>query len=213
MHMMKAFVVSSPRDYWQAENCVKMMTTYGWDAVTMVDPSEWEVIPEGAVCASYATTEMGQYGNRCAEGIVDGILAHSEGFDTVLKMDCDVVISPEFSEWLKTPESARCFRIEKRNPTAWGGLWSAKRSHLLLARDFLPTMNRCKCAEAALILYALNKTGGLDIHESTRVIQFDEVNRDHGVLTLPLHTATPRDTIAKNMWGSVFDASSHAIFT
>ena len=112
--MIRAFIHTCPRDYQLALACTARMRQLGWSASILADPREWEIFPTDALPANYSTLGRGMFGIDCALGIADGILAHSQPGDIVLKSDCDVWLSATVSAWLSLGERARVLRLNKR---------------------------------------------------------------------------------------------------
>lgn len=182
---MRAFILCRPFDMPIARACQKRMKELGWIASVMVDPREWETLPDDVVCSNYSTLGHGMYGNDCAANIVSGILNHSNPGDIVMKMDCDVWLSDEANEWFTSAVKAKGLRVTLRGNLAWGGAWSATYEHLLRAQDKAKTFKRCRCPESFANLKALALTEpGIEYHP-TKVTQW--AGGDRGVVsTLPI---------------------------
>ena len=185
-----AFIISRPSDFELAKRSQQQMKNHGWDAFILLDRSEWVTLPDGAIFGDYALPGAKQRGNYAAEGIVAAIIENSIGYDRVLKTDCDVFMTREISDWLACGDNAKCFRLDYGRPIAWGGIWSAKREHLIEAQKQLLAMDKCTCAEAFLILRSLVKCGKVDVHKTEIVRQYKGGEKNN-IATLPL-TATKR---------------------
>ena len=153
----------------------------------MIDRSEWSELPESVILADYGTQGRGMFGNKCANAIMDGIIAHSSPGDGGMKMDCDVWLSNEANEWLSQAGQAKTYSVEYRGRIQpWGGMWSATHEHVGAARVTADTLDRCKCAESYLNLKALHLTSpGLHVNP-TLVTQWEPDGQWGEVTTLPI---------------------------
>lgn len=194
-----AFIISSPSDFELAKRAQSQMKNHGWDSLILLDRREWDSLPDGAIFGDYALPCAKQHGNYAAEGIVAAIIESSIGYDRVLKSDCDVFMTREISDWLAYGEDAKCFRLDYGRPISWGGIWSAKREHLIEAQKQLLAMDRCNCAEAFLILRSLVKSGKVEVHKTEIIRQYKGGGKG-SIATLPL-TATKRQ---KELVQSIF---------
>ena len=151
------------------------MRSLGWKAHVMIDPTEWETLPDDVVIGHYSTHGRGMYGNQCAKAIMDGMIANSEGDEVIMKMDCDVWLSKDASEWLSARGQAKAMRImHKGRSQAWGGMWSATRHHVIDAREAADTIERCNCAESWLNMRALYLVAPSIHVKSDHVTQWQE---------------------------------------
>jgi len=191
--MTRAFIVSRPTDIDLARACKARMKDLGWEASIMVDPREWESVPDDTISAKYSTLGRGMFGNACATGITDGIIENSQPGDVVMKMDCDIWISHEASDWFSSPTKARATRIMYRKNIAWGGCWSATREHLQAARITADTIGRCNCPESYLNLHALALTEPRLEYHGTLATQWEGGERGF-VATLPITRRRHRQT-------------------
>ena len=197
--MIRAFIVARPADYFLAEAAQAHMVNHGWHAKIMLDAAEWVYPPETAILASYVT-RIGMYGNACATGILDGILENSEPDARVLKMDCDVWIDSEISEWFQHGEKAKCAMLTtRRKPLAWGGIWSADHGHVVEARGIIH--EKCPCPESVLNLRALNMTRGLEIHPTITVHEWENDGIRKGITTIPVIRKVGRVHSGKTLFG------------
>lgn len=197
--MIRAFIVARPADYWLAEAAKKHMISRGWHAKIMLDAAEWDHPPELDILASYAT-KLGMYGNDCATGILDGIIGNSEPGDRVLKMDCDVWIDEEISDWFRHGEKAKCAMLTtRRMPLAWGGIWSADHDHVVEARGIVHA--KCPCPESVLNLRSLNMTRGLEIHSTITVHEWENDGVRKGITTIPVIRKVGRVHSGKTLFG------------
>ena len=194
-----AFIIAKPSDYELAKKARLQAISHGWDAFILLDKNEWDHLPDGAIFGDYALPKAGQRGNYAAEGITAAIIENSIGYNRVMKSDCDVFMTQEISDWLACGEDAKCFRLDYGRPISWGGIWSAKREHLLEAQKQLLAMDRCNCAEAFLILRSLVKSGKVEVHKTEIVRQYKGGEKG-SIATLPL-TATKRQ---KELVQSIF---------
>ena len=191
----RAFILARPRDIEIAEACKKRMTDLGWDAVIMVDPTEWETPPAGSVHAAYGTQNRGMFGNACASAIMAGMIAGSQPGDVVMKMDCDVWLSSEIAEWLgNASQKARALRIHYRQLMPWGGMWAATREAVIAANEHAETFARCRCPESGLNLKALAQTSGLELYPDIVVTQWAEGQDRGAAATLPICRRTNRSS-------------------
>jgi|GWRWMinimDraft_5_1066013.scaffolds.fasta_scaffold05066_3 hypothetical protein len=201
--MNRAFILCRPSDYSLAILCKERMTDLGWLAAIMIDPSEWDAVPENELHASYGTQGRGMFGRICALGISDGILSYSHPNDVVMKIDCDVRLSPEMSEWFKSGEKARCLKINRRTCIAWGGVWSATREHLVEAYKHISDSEECRCPESVLHIRGLNLTRGVELHETEMAQEWlPENNTEFAhVTTLPIARGIDRQGAGKALFG------------
>jgi hypothetical protein len=185
--MKRAFILCRPADMQIARACQKRMQALGWIASVMIDRSEWPELPENVILADYGTQGRGMFGNKCANAIMDGIIANSHPGNVVMKMDCDVWISDEANDWLWQAGKAKTYSVEyggKIQP--WGGMWSATHEHVVAARVTADTLERCRCAESYLNLKALHLTApGLHVNP-TLVTQWEPGGSLGVVATLPI---------------------------
>ena len=184
--MKRAFILSRPVDIKIAYACQSRMRALGWDAQIMVDPSEWDELPEDVITANYATQKTGMYGNACATGILEGIIDHSQPGDIVMKMDCDVWLSSSASDWFSSPEKARMMTVIYERKILWGGAWSARHEHVVEALRLSKEQARCSCAESYLNLKALKESRGFDIHPTEMFQQWVEGAELSYAATLPI---------------------------
>lgn len=184
-----------------ARMCQERMESLGWIAHVMVDPTEWESIPDDVVIGHYSTNGLGMYGNQCAKAIMDGMIANSEGDEVIMKMDCDVWISREAGEWLSGHGQAKAMRItHKGKSQAWGGMWSATRQHVISARKIADTMERCQCPESWLNIRALYLSAPSIRVKSQHVTQwYDGIDRGY-VATLPINLRHDRINPASRLF-------------
>lgn len=190
--MNRAFILSSPSDFWMAEKCRDRLNKQGWTAFVMVDPKEWETVPDGALCANYSPGVKGMDGNAVALGILAGIITHSNYGDRVMKLDCDIWLDDEQVAWLAYGDAAKCYMLyrEGKRPLAWGGLWAANRDHVLQAIEY--PQDRCACPESVLNVRALHKTRGVVTHPSVSVTQWQPEMERKGICTLGIVRSIPR---------------------
>jgi hypothetical protein len=185
--MKRAFILCRPADMQIARACQNRMQALGWIASVMIDRGEWPELPENVILADYGTQGRGMFGNKCANAIMDGIIAHSHPGDVVMKMDCDVWISDEANDWLSQVGQAKTYSVEyggKIQP--WGGMWSATHEHVVTARVTADTLERCRCAESYLNLKALHRTPPLLHVNETLVTQWEPGGSLGIVATLPI---------------------------
>lgn len=185
--MNRAFILCRPADMAIARACQNHMQELGWIASVMIDRNEWPELPENVILADYGTQGRGMFGNKCANAIMDGIIAHSSPGDVVMKMDCDVRLSAAADSWLWQAGQAKTYSVEyggKIQP--WGGMWSATHEHVVAARVTADTLDRCKCPESYLNLKALHLTPpGLHVNP-TLVTQWEPGGQWGEVTTLPI---------------------------
>ncbi len=194
--MNRAFILSRPLDYWMAILCAGRLNSQGWTAQIMIDLTEWQVQPLGSVCASYNPKGRGMLGNEVAEGIMRGMLDHSQDGDLIAKFDCDIWLSDAASEWLQSGEIARCFKLKRphRDDLEWGGCWAAKREQVVNALAF--ENRKCRCPESVLNLIALQNTGGFEMHDSFFATEYFIGDKRSDVSTTPITRKYPRMEIA-----------------
>ncbi len=199
--MIKCFILSRPADFGIALRCQGHMQTHGWHATILIDPREWQTLPDGVATAQYSTLGKGMYGNDCATGILDGILNHSLPGDRVVKTDCDVWLSPEAAHWIAQPGSARALNVlHRRRWQQWGGLWSASREHVANARRHSDTAPRCQCAESLLTLQSLHAVlPGCDVPQWATINQWTAGDRGYAA-TLPIRRSIDRDFISTHLF-------------
>lgn len=190
--MNRAFILAYPADYWMAVKCRDRLNQQGWAAYIMVDPKEWETVPEGTLHASYSPGVKGMDGNYVAHGILAGILSHSNYGDRVMKLDCDVWLDDEQAAWMAEGDAAKCYMLyrEGKRPLAWGGIWSANRDHVLQAIQY--QQDRCACPESVLNVRALHMTRGIVTHPTVSVTQWEPGMPKIGTCTLGIVRSTPR---------------------
>ena len=195
---MIAFILSRPRDYTIATACRERMHQLGWTAHILIDPTEWETPPPEALPAPYGTQNRGMFGNDCALAIMDGILNHSRPGEIVMKMDCDIWLSPEAAEWFaNATHKARAMKIHYRQLMPWGGMWSTTREHLQAARAHSTTYARCRCPESGLNLKALHQTEpSLELMPHAIVQQWTPGEEKNLAATLPITRRYNRTTEA-----------------
>ena len=183
--MKTAIILCRPIDLPIAVACRQRMTDLGWAAKIMIDPSEWEALPADVVHGSYGTKGRGMFGNDCAMAILDGMIANSAGSEVVMKMDCDVWISEEASQWFQTRDNGRAMKVHYHKTQVWGGCWSATRDQLLKARIAAESLQKCRCAESYLNLMALHYSG--DLTTRNELVTQWTAGQDRGlVATLPI---------------------------
>lgn len=185
--MKRAFILCRPSDMPIARACQAHMRALGWHADIMIDPREWSEMPSDTIPGYYGTQGRGMFGNACAAAILDGIIMHSHPGDVVIKMDCDVRISPEASEWLSQAGQAKAMQVEYWGKIqSWGGMWSATHEHAVEARAHADSLKRCQCAESYLNLKCLHQTSpGLEIRQEL-VAQWQPGEPRGFVATLPI---------------------------
>lgn len=197
--MHRAFILSRPRDIPIAKLSRAHLTALGWHASIVLDSAEVPApgiyLPAGQILATYAGPR-GMHGVRCAIGIAEAILLHSDPGDTVAKFDCDIRLTPTGAEWLAGPaETARAFAL---GPRLWGGCWSAPRNQLLQVAARLAVIDECDCPESNLFLSGFRNPGGISSHATARAIPWlpgRDRNPSAGCHTLPTVVTThPRHT-------------------
>jgi hypothetical protein len=191
--MNRAFVLSRPRDFPIAQACVERLTGFGWHARVLVDPSEWDVAPEGTVSSPYAPLGR-MVGLACHQGIMDGILDHSEHGDIVAKFDCDIRISRECSDWLQEARGgARSLRLGSKG---WGGFWSAPRSQVAAVRVKSEDIRPCNCPESSLMGQGFHATSGRhEYHPELVAVKWipgSSIKPNAGAWTLPANISMRR---------------------
>lgn len=180
--------------------CAERLNAQGWTAQVMVDLKEWQVPPLDTVCANYSPRGRGMLGNEIAEGIMRGMLEHSQDGDLIAKFDCDIWLSDEASKWLQSGDIARCFKLKRphREDLAWGGCWAARREHVVDAIAF--DNQKCRCPESVLNLLALKHTGGFEMHESFFATEYHIGDKKSDVMTVPITRKYPRMPIARALF-------------
>lgn len=182
---MTAIILSTEHDFPIANACRARMINLGWTAKIMIDPSQWETLPNDVLHANYATPERRMTGNDCAIGILDGLIANSTGDELIMRIDCDVWLSHEASSWFQTTDNGRAMKIDHHKLQVWGGCWSAKRSQIIRARIAADSLPKCRCAESYLNLMALHHSGDLTTRDEL-VTQW-KIGEDRGLAaTLPI---------------------------
>lgn len=182
--IFRAFILARPTDFRMAEMCRSHLANFGWDARIVADRKEVEEPPPFGILGDY-TTQFGMYGNDCAMGIMDALCANSKDGDVVMKTDCDVRISIEFSDWLKHAASYRCASYVRKIATLWGGCWAAPQRAVVAAREAMKTLDKCKCPETVLIRRGFRNTMGFDIDKKFLVKEWTEGELSD-VNTLPI---------------------------
>jgi len=174
MMTFRAFIPARRLDYDMAQLCANHMRKLGWVARILIDPDDWVGLqkPHDALPASYAMNKK-MFGTACALGVVNGMLKYSFNDDVVLRMDCDVRITPSTSKWLMFGTGGKCLRVDRKNKNLpWGGLWSARRNHLPEMIQHLKHAEDCNCPETVLCLNALSKCdGGLEVHDESVMVR------------------------------------------
>jgi len=182
---MTAIILSTEHDFPIANACRARMIDLGWSAKIMIDPSQWETLPNDVLHANYATPERRMTGNDCAMGILDGLIANSTRNELIMRMDCDVWLSNEASEWFQSKDNGRAMKIDHHKVQVWGGCWSATRSQIVKARVAAESLKKCRCAESYLNLMALHYSGGLTTRDEL-VTQW-QIGQERGLAaTLPI---------------------------
>jgi len=195
--MKKAFILSRPSDFCIAQDCQNRMISLGWNARIVIDPREWQTAPESCLHAPYGAGN-GMFGNRCALAIVDCILTNSTHGDVVMKMDCDIWLSQEASEWFSIPTKAKALRVHYGKLQTWGGCWSSTREQLIEAREIAETFEKCNCAESFLNLKAFCMTKSkLEVGEI--VNQWTSGERGFAA-TLPISKTQDRKHLAMQLF-------------
>lgn len=140
------------------------------------------------------------YGNDCASGILDGMIAHSQEGERLVKTDCDVWLSREAAAWLAAPGKARALNVYHHRWQQWGGLWSASREHVIATRQHADTLPRCRCAESYLNLRCLHATPpGCEAPAEFTMNQWTAGDKGFAA-TLPIRRRANRDKIALDLF-------------
>ena len=168
---------------WESARC---LNSQGWTPRIVLDYNEHEYYDWQYLYADYAQPGKGMYGTKCAKAIADIILGFSSTGDIVAKFDCDIRMSDEISEWMKSATTkARSVPLANRH---WGGFWSCPREQLEKVAEYLETVKPCGCAESNIFLDAFALCGGQDFHPtqiSAGWLPDRTMAENVGVVTLP----------------------------
>ena len=195
--MNRVFILSRQPDFRIAQECQIRMIALGWEARIVIDPREWQDVPESCLHAPYGAGN-GMFGNRCALAIMDCIIDNSKHGDVVMKMDCDIWLSQKASDWFSAPTKARALRVHYGRLQTWGGCWSSTREQLIEAREIADTFEKCNCAESFLNLKAFCLTKSkLEVGET--VTQWTGGERGFAS-TLPISKTQDRKHLAAQLF-------------
>ena len=202
--MLRAFILVRPIDLDIALPCLQHFASRGWDVKFLCDSRDWHesTLPINHVTGRYSSPQRGMFGNECALGITQAILANSSSVDIVLKTDCDVWLSQECSRWMSQADKLRALRISRKGRRdVWGGCWSSSHESLREASKELELQAKCACPESILHLMAFHKTVGTEIHESwiAHVSDGEEMIDAH-LVTLPIAKAIDRKACGIKMF-------------
>lgn len=168
-----------------AQLCRESMSSLGWESFILLDSKEWDELPEGCLFGDYALVGRKTFGSHAALGIANAIAKYGEGADIVMKTDCDVRISEEFSDWLKAGKSYRSCSYVRKSPTLWGGCWASPYQRFLLAYEALKTMPLSRSPETSLFYRAFMNSGGCDFDKKYILKEWLEGDFEH-INTLPI---------------------------
>jgi hypothetical protein len=201
---MTAFILSREMDLPIAIACQSRMVGLGWNAKIMIDPKQWETLPANVVHSNYGNAERRMTGNNCAMAILDGLIANTADDELIMRMDCDVWLSDEASEWFQSKDNGRAMKIDHHKVQVWGGCWSARRNQIIQARIAAELLHKCRCAESYLNLMALHNSGGLKTRNE--IVAQWQIGRDRGLAaTLPI--AKNNNRVAEGL--ALFDTANH----
>ena len=199
--MNRAFVLSRPRDFPIAQACAERLAGFGWHAKVLVDPSEWDAVPDGTISSPYAPLGR-MVGIACHQGIMDGILSASEPGDIVAKFDCDIRISRECSDWLKRAwDGARSLRLGSKG---WGGFWSAPWQQVARVRERSVSLKPCNCPESSLMGLGFHGVeGGHTYHPELVAVKWipgSSIKPNAGAWTLPANISMRRSVAGMELF-------------